>query len=787
MSRLLRYQELAILLAIVLTAFLVVFPVAPVFPNHGLDPSWRYGLNEAISKGLLFGRDIIFTFGPYASVYTGEYHPETAGLLFWGSAYLAISYGVVSWFVFRRRHLASSLLFLFAIGALQLSRDGLFFFYYLLTVEYVRAKLPEGQIRRGGDALKLFVVFSPLGFFPLVKGSLLALTAAIVLIVMVLLFARREAFRAGIILGSPVLTLLFAWSISGQEMALLSSYFAGMSEIVSGYTGAMSSEFSASDLIEIIPYCLSALLLLFATYIAQEDTVAKIAVTACYALVLFLGFKAGFVRHGGHAMAAGSLILLTLTLVSGAISTNLLTCTVACVICAWGLIDAAHIKTNTNGVVVNLYNRYIGGFNFVRQNLSGSNALSAMHAERVAEIGKRGDIKKMDGGVDIFSYDQAELIASRNFWQPRPIFQSYSAYTPQLAERNMSHFSNEGRPRHVLFNTQPIDGRLPAIEDGVSWLPLLLNYLPVGFVGKHLHLEDTRKHSVDSATRHHELLSEKSMIGRVRAKLGEAISVPGNGEAIFAKIVIKPSILGRLQNILFKQDVLLIKVKLASGKVFEYRVISKMLESGFVISPLVLSAKDFALLYDSRQYMPEKRVTEFNVSPKNAWIKSWFDEYDVVYFSAPVRQKIDLGAVFAFSKKVGVEMKPTDRVEHSCDGVVDYINDQPPQKKEMQGGGMLTASGWLAKSIQGGLAQEHPLILLRDSEGEEVLYEVQKSTRPDLAVHFGKPGMSEAGFEAAIDARSKVGKYEFVLAYFDAHILHVCSNTRFEIKLNSGV
>lgn len=59
---------------------------------EGLDNSWIFGMNQAIAQHLAFGRDIIFTFGPYASVYTKEYYPATDLLMLLGGTCLALSY-----------------------------------------------------------------------------------------------------------------------------------------------------------------------------------------------------------------------------------------------------------------------------------------------------------------------------------------------------------------------------------------------------------------------------------------------------------------------------------------------------------------------------------------------------------------------------------------------------------------------------------------------------------------------------------------------------------------------
>jgi hypothetical protein len=67
------------------TAVLFVIPLIPDFPHRSFDSSWAYALNEAVVQHLIFGRDIVLTFGPLASIYTGMYHPATDWIMLLGS------------------------------------------------------------------------------------------------------------------------------------------------------------------------------------------------------------------------------------------------------------------------------------------------------------------------------------------------------------------------------------------------------------------------------------------------------------------------------------------------------------------------------------------------------------------------------------------------------------------------------------------------------------------------------------------------------------------------------
>lgn len=40
--------------------------------TNGIDPAWNLTMNTAIRDGLIFGQDIVFTFGPLAHLFTGN-------------------------------------------------------------------------------------------------------------------------------------------------------------------------------------------------------------------------------------------------------------------------------------------------------------------------------------------------------------------------------------------------------------------------------------------------------------------------------------------------------------------------------------------------------------------------------------------------------------------------------------------------------------------------------------------------------------------------------------------
>ena len=53
--------------------FSFILPITPLFPNSGLDPSWRLTMHYAFINDFQFGKDIYFTFGPLADFWFPSY------------------------------------------------------------------------------------------------------------------------------------------------------------------------------------------------------------------------------------------------------------------------------------------------------------------------------------------------------------------------------------------------------------------------------------------------------------------------------------------------------------------------------------------------------------------------------------------------------------------------------------------------------------------------------------------------------------------------------------------
>src|SRR5215471_2375058 len=78
-------SEFGLWALLLITIISVFVPFSPIMPVEEIDHSWTLGINQAVAQGLAFGRDIIWNYGPYASILTREYHPATDSLMLAGA------------------------------------------------------------------------------------------------------------------------------------------------------------------------------------------------------------------------------------------------------------------------------------------------------------------------------------------------------------------------------------------------------------------------------------------------------------------------------------------------------------------------------------------------------------------------------------------------------------------------------------------------------------------------------------------------------------------------------
>jgi hypothetical protein len=179
------------------------------------------------------------------------------------------------------------------------------------------------------------------------------------------------------------------------------------------------------------------------------------------------------------------------------------------------------------------------------------------------------------------------LIAHDLQFDPRPVIQSYSAFTPELAELNAAHLRGPHAPDNILFDVNSVNNNFPSLEDGRSWPELLTRYDITDLTGQFVILKRS------SHPRKHRL----TPLADVPVQLGVPVTIATNDAPLWAELEISPTLFGAVVATLYKPPVLNLSVSLEDGRQLLFRVVPGMARSGFLLSPLIPDNESFASLY----------------------------------------------------------------------------------------------------------------------------------------------------------------------------------------------
>ena len=189
-----------------------------------------------------------------------------------------------------------------------------------------------------------------------------------------------------------------------------------------------------------------------------------------------------------------------------------------------------------------------------------------------------------NASVDIFPHFIDMIPANQFRWNPRPVFQSYSAYTPYLDGWNAAHYRGPARPGKILLHWDAIDDRHPFFDDPLTWREILARYR---------RQMDSNQGIILGAVQDAAPLTEEAG-DIVITTWGQWIDVPkrSGDELIAASVATAPSFLGLLWVQALRGTSVLIEVEHADGALSQFRTVRANLISGPVVSPLPTSLND---------------------------------------------------------------------------------------------------------------------------------------------------------------------------------------------------
>ena len=740
----------AILGVLVIVACLVVYvPVAPVFPSINLDGGWAFALNVAVERGLVFGRDIVFTFGPYGVAYTELYHPATDTLMLASTALLALA--------FARGLLCLAQGWANRVGALLLvvlmaamARDALFFALpFMLILLTSRLTMPPTSPARleptGKVGLALVLLVLSMSLIPLVKGTFsIASGVAMVLSVGLMLLRGHVATAiVGAVLFAVAMPLF--WVLAGQPLAALPGFFISQGPIFSGYTDAMSV---AGGLF--LPAQYLACCLVLAALHLRAINLATIGLALGTAATLFFAFKGGFVRADTHMMMAAGVIAIVAVLLAFSQPSLRGLAGVVVGLASWAVIDVGATGISLMVMPQRIEAPFVAAGQMLATRIARPGRLGQLYDDSLAMIAAQHSLPDLKGTTDIYSYGQSILLARHMDWAPRPVLQSYSAYTPSLAQADADFLAGPNAPDNILFSVQPIDGRLGALEDGLSW-PLLLSRYAFTDLRGDMAILRRREQPATAAV-------SPTPLGSESFTMGQMIKLPDSPDPIWAKIDASPTLLGRLVSTTFRPPRLTITFRFADGHDQLFRYIPGMGKAGFLVSPVVATTTDFVALSlpKSNDYMRSRHPVAFTISADRGAGLLWKTAVAAEFFAASFPSQDVSRLLF---DRVETEATRLVKLPTTPDCSVDLIDMRHPENLPVRIGHTLRVDGWAAVSVKNAQAPDATFVTLPAPTGEVTSIRAKKIARNDVNAYFQKPELGEIGYTALAELGDLSGDY----------------------------
>jgi hypothetical protein len=764
-----RLRDRVLQAALLVTAVCTLVPFPPVMPGQGLDESWIYGINQAVAQGLSIGRDVVFTAGPYSPIYTGGYHPRTDHLMLFGGLYLGLSLGLALILATQGRHWALQTGLWVVLAGLMHSRDALFLAYPLLVAVFcVRSTEGSDDLGLGPRrALWLTVVlFLPFGVLVAIKGSFLMMAVATAALAAMLFVTGGRSSRAVAVVASLGASTAIFWWLAGQPLKDLPRYFLAMAEVSSGYGEAMAIP---GDAREVVYYLIAAAGLLAAgigeRLIPGRQRAFLFLVLQAF---LFLAFKGSFVRHDGHAALAGVSILIAGLVSALAVrQSRWAPAPIILAVVTWAYLDSHWMNTSTRSLNARIVGTYTKAWRGIKNRITTPDGLRQEYQVAVDGIRSRAKIRLLQGTTDIYAHGQSQLIASGNTWNPRPAFQSYSAYTAALAKSNNEHLLGANAPDNIVFRLETIDGRLPSLDDGASWASLLALYRLEAAENDWLYLR--KRDGARPA-------AAGPIVKEGRFSMRETVPVPDSPVAVFASISIRPSLRGRVMGILYKPGPLQITLNLSDGTSRTRRLISGMASAGFLMSPWIESTEDFGTLYGGIEHLAGREVVSFAIMPVTDG-GDWAESFEVVLRQAPAVAPIDISSLLLGRPGpsrpeivAGQQLAAAPR----CDGGFDIVNGASPAPARFTAFGQVAVHGWMAQSTKPALVPATVFVALSDKQGRNLLFRARRTPRPDVGRYYKEPALDASGFAATMDVATVRGEFFLRMAYLENGRIMLC-------------
>ena len=202
------------------------------------------------------------------------------------------------------------------------------------------------------------------------------------------------------------------------------------------------------------------------------------------------------------------------------------------------------------------------------------------------------DLQLIDNQVvDCYPWSYAFVAANGLNWQPRPVFQSYAAYTPWLDAQNSNHFLSPKAPQFLIWENDilkrdlwesdlvSIDNRYVLNDEPQTIATIFSNYKLVNKEDNYLLFEKNKT----------TLLQKPKIKSSIKSTWNKWVTVPYFGDGILrAKLKIEGTFLKWLKAKMYKDEPLFIEYQLENGEIHKHRFSAENAAQGLWINPFII-------------------------------------------------------------------------------------------------------------------------------------------------------------------------------------------------------
>jgi hypothetical protein len=559
-------------IALGLAILALTWPVPAATISPGLDSSWQIGLHVAAGLHLRSGVDLVFTYGPLG--YLVSPNPYLGGTsLLALVADSAVYLGLIAVLLASTRRILP--IWAAALVVVLIGRT----FAFLPTFEALQAltllACAEALATRHDWRPAIVCVALGLAAGVTVLGKINVGVFVVGMTVVTSMTLDRRWWRGlAIAAVTGLATALVLWLATGQRIGDLGAYVAGSIQIVNGYSESMGLDIDPGLL---WIYLAFVGILVLAGWTAWRASATwprrgRIGFLIICAVIAFAEWKTAVTRTAAPMVFATFLVFVVA--VGTSIGDRRLWL-MPVLVAGMAFLGTARLSpgafANVVGSVrslgVEVATEIIPGRaeRVVERNRAILRSRYALDSITLRELaGRRVAIDPAESGV-AFAYP--EIV-----WDPLPVFQSYSAYTPELDALNAARLASAQAPdrilRQVTLLTDPPDWltrqRGRPLKQGET-VPLVVDGRFRWFEAPAAMLETFCRYRELSSVRNWQVLGRSAdscgppePLQTVRAAEGRTVTVPVEsrpGRFVIVRVRgLEPSILDRIRTTLFKAE-----------------------------------------------------------------------------------------------------------------------------------------------------------------------------------------------------------------------------------------